>query len=73
VPWARSVLDRLKKAGGIRSENKPLIFEVRFAYELHRAGNVAEYEYKAGVGGSTVEFCVPGEGSVQKVLQKEMR
>jgi hypothetical protein len=60
VPWARRVLDRLQQAGGFSSENKPLMFEVRFAYELHRAGIVAEYEYRAGVGDSTVEFCVPG-------------
>jgi len=31
-------------AGGIRPENKPLMFEVRFAFELHLAGVVAEYE-----------------------------
>ncbi|MBM4294728.1 MAG: hypothetical protein FJ126_07490 [Deltaproteobacteria bacterium] len=61
VTWARPVLDRLQQAGGFKSENMPLMFEVRVAYELHRAGAVAEYEYSAGVGSSTIEFCVQGE------------
>lgn len=61
VPWARRVLDCLQKNGGFKLENKPLMFEVRFAYELHRAGIFAEYEYSAGVGDSTVEFYIPGD------------
>ncbi len=61
VSWAKPVLSRLAEAGGIKSKNMPLMFEVRFAYELHRAEKEAEYEYKAGVGGSTVEFKVLGD------------
>jgi hypothetical protein len=38
----------------------PLLFEVRFAYEIHRAGYTAEYEHRAGVNESTVEFRVAG-------------
>jgi hypothetical protein len=60
VEWAQPVLGRLQQAGGHKSENMPLMFEVRFAYELHRAGEVADYEYNAGVGESTVEFRIPG-------------
>ena len=56
VSWANPLLTRLAKAGGIKSENMPLMFEVRFAQELHHAGITAEYEYNAGVGDSTVEF-----------------
>lgn len=56
VPWARPLLSRLDRAGGIRSDNMPLMFEVRFAHELHLAGVAADYEYPAGVGASTVEF-----------------
>lgn len=41
----------------------PLMFEVRFAYALHREGKRADYEYCAGVGDSTVEFRVSGPGS----------
>jgi len=58
--WAQPVIERLQQAGGLKSENMSLMFEVRFAYELHRAGKVAEYEYSAGAGNSTVEFRVPG-------------
>lgn len=56
VVWAAPLLTRLNNAGGIKSENMPLMFEVRFAHELHQAGITAEYEYSAGVGDSTVEF-----------------
>jgi len=34
----------------------PLMFEVRFADELHRVNATAQYEFAAGVGQSTVEF-----------------
>jgi len=60
INWAQPLLKRLHQAGGLKSENMPLMFEVRVAYELHRTGKVAEYESTAGVGASTVEFCVPG-------------
>lgn len=56
VPWTKPLLLRLENAGGLRSENMPLMFEVRFAHELYRAGVSAEYEYPAGVADSTVEF-----------------
>ena len=61
IVWAQPVLNRLQQAGGLKSENMPLMFEVRFAYELHRAGKIAEYEHSAGIGDSTVEFCIPGD------------
>jgi hypothetical protein len=63
VPWAKPVLARLKRAGGIKPENMPLMFEVRFAAELHRAGVTAQYEFPAGVGKSTVEFRLNTEPS----------
>ena len=56
VSWATPLLTRLQSAGGLKSENMPIMFEVRFAYELHRAGVSAIYEYQAGVGNSAVEF-----------------
>src|SRR5438105_811464 len=56
VIWAIPLLSRLHNAGGIKSENMPLMFEVRFAHELYLAGVTAQYEYPAGVGDSTVEF-----------------
>jgi hypothetical protein len=36
------------------------MFEVRFAFELHRAGVVAQYEYPTGIGDSSVDFRIPG-------------
>lgn len=56
VLWATPVLARLERAGGIKSENMPLMFEVRYARELFRAGASAQYEFAAGEGKSTVEF-----------------
>jgi len=54
--WGASVVHRLEVAGGVKPENMPLMFEVRYAYELNRKGVTAQYEYGAGVGDSTVEF-----------------
>jgi hypothetical protein len=58
APWANPLLSRLRKRGGIKRENMPLMFEVRYAYELHRAGLMAVYEFPTGVKNSTVDFCV---------------
>jgi hypothetical protein len=60
VQWAEPLLARLDKNGGVIQANKPLLFEVRFAFELHVAGLTADYEFSAGVGDSTVDFFVPG-------------
>jgi hypothetical protein len=37
----------------------PLLFEVRFAYELHAADVTPVYEHSAGVNGSTIDFRLP--------------
>jgi hypothetical protein len=60
VAWARPLLHRLAQAGGIKTANLPLLFEVRVAYELHRAGVTADYEFAAGVGNTTIDFRVYG-------------
>jgi hypothetical protein len=60
VPWAEPLLRAAQARDLLKAENKPLMFEVRFAFELHRAGIVAEYEYPIGVGGSSVDFRVLG-------------
>jgi hypothetical protein len=54
--WAEPVVHRLSHAGGICSKNMPLMFELRYAYELSRKSVSAEYEFNAGVNESTVEF-----------------
>ena len=61
VVWAEPLLAHLDQAGGLITANVPLLFEVRFAYELHRIAATVDYEYRAGVGDSTVDFHVHGE------------
>lgn len=53
VTWAEPLLRRVADAGGLVASAMPLLFEVRFAYEIHRAGHTAEYEHRAGVNEST--------------------
>jgi hypothetical protein len=56
VEWAKRLVSRVNLGGGLTSENMPILFEARFAYELYKKGIQFEYEYPAGVGESTVEF-----------------
>jgi hypothetical protein len=56
VSWAKPLLQRLERAGGIRQETMPLMFEVRYAHELLLAGSSATYEYATGLGDSSVDF-----------------
>src|SRR5262245_11597470 len=60
VSWAAPLLARVAAAGGVCSQSMPLLFEVRFAYELQRCGVGVEYEYPTGVGNSTVDFRTRG-------------
>ncbi len=59
--WASPLLSRLEHQGGICSANMPLLFEVRIAYALHRAGVAVTYEHKAGAGRKSADFHVHGE------------
>jgi len=59
VQWVRPLLDRILERGGVKYETKPLLFELRFAYELQLLGLKAKYEYETGVGSSTVDFYIP--------------
>ena len=61
VYWAEPLLRRVAQARCLlEPETKPLMFEVRVAFELHRARVVAEYEYPTGIGGSSVDFRISG-------------
>jgi len=51
----------LEQQGGICSGNMPLLFEVRIAYALHRAGVAVTYEQKTGAGQKSADFRVHGE------------
>jgi hypothetical protein len=53
--WATPILANLERAGGIKVDTMPLLFEIRFAAALLRAGVVPAYE-AAGVGRTTVDF-----------------
>lgn len=56
VSWASELLRRINERGGITNNNKSLLFEARFAYELFKRDMTVQYEYPAGIGDSTVEF-----------------
>ena len=58
VKWAEKLLRRLEQAGGVIEQNIPLLFETRFAFEIHAAGSSAEYEYATGLDATTVDFRV---------------
>ncbi len=68
VPWAEKFLDdkKIKNALNYKSSEDPYkrqvrtvkssLFEIRFAYSIYKAGLKAEYEYKTGVGNSSIDF-----------------
>ena len=53
--WARPMLETLNGNGGLRRENKALLFELRFAHELMCAAVEPQYEVP-GEGHSTIDF-----------------
>lgn len=57
--WAQPLLRRFEQAGGMCHAAKPIMFEVRYAYELHRAGIEPVYEQPTGAGESRVDFLIP--------------
>jgi hypothetical protein len=56
VPWAQNLLRRARE----RPNEQGLGFELRVAHELHLAGVEPQYEFATGVGGSSVDFRLPG-------------
>lgn len=70
IPWSnimfrtinpQNLLDSISK-GSLTNEQilqlRANFFEFRIAYVIHRAGFLAEYEYKVGIGNSSVDFGV---------------
>lgn len=55
VVWAKPLIEAVSSSG-ISSGTMPLLFEARFALDIHRAGWKAVYEHKAGVGESSIDF-----------------
>ena len=41
IPWMAKLANSIKSNGGITKNNMPFLFELRFAFELHRAGREA--------------------------------
>lgn len=60
APWARPLVERIDRDGGLVSDNMPLLFEARIAHALHMQGLTPEYEFRAGIGDSVIDFCVSG-------------
>jgi hypothetical protein len=56
IQWIQPLIKKIKANGGVCNKNKPLLFELRFAAELHYLGLSPNYEYKTGVDDSTVDF-----------------
>ena len=49
--WAKPLLAEIDAAGGLKTENKARLFELRFGHAVHSAGVAPQYE-------------VPGEGAL---------
>jgi hypothetical protein len=61
VPWAKPLVDDINANGGLKGENKAKLFELRFGYDLHKAGIQPRYEV-AGEGDSTLDFGFTSDG-----------
>lgn len=64
-PWARRLIAETDQRGGVSNKaNEGDLFTLRFGWELSLAcarGTVT-YEFAAGVGNSTVDFCLQTDG-----------
>ncbi len=66
VRWIEPLLRSIQDNGGVTRNTMPLLFELRFAHALHRAGVMAEYEI-GGEGDSTLDFGFTYEGQPWRV------
>lgn len=55
TPWAKPLIDGIIASGGLTGDNKAKLFELRFGYDLNRAGIQPSYEV-AGEGQSSLDF-----------------
>ena len=60
-PWAQPIVAGINDNGGLKRENKDRLFELRFAYALHRAGITPRYEIP-GEARSTIDFGFASQG-----------
>lgn len=61
VLWVAPLLSRLEQEPW-NYQTKPLLFELRVAAEIYRAGLSAHYEYPTGIGSSSVDFRFEHDG-----------
>lgn len=54
--WAAPLLREIDQRGGVTKANQPMLFELRIAYELFKAGLMPKYEHPTGIGASSVDF-----------------
>jgi hypothetical protein len=53
--WAKPLLAEIEAAGGLKTENKAKLFELRFGHSLHGAGVTPQYEVP-GEGQSRIDY-----------------
>jgi hypothetical protein len=61
VPWAKPLLDDIAATGGLTSENRAKLFELRFGDALHKAGIAPRYE-TPGQDQSTLDYGFTSDG-----------
>jgi hypothetical protein len=59
--WAKPLLAEIEAAGGLKTENKAKLFELRFGHALHGAGVTPQYEVP-GEGRSRIDYGFPSGG-----------
>ncbi len=69
VPQACPLINSINRGGGIQLETQPELFEARIAQELHSQGIQFDYEYKTGVGETSVDFRIGGEGDPEFLIE----
>ena len=61
TPWAKPLIDDINSTGGLTSDNKAKLFELRFGHSLHKAGVLPQHE-TAGEAQSTLDYCFNSGG-----------
>ena len=78
VTWTKDILNNTKIKNALEidvhsdlydiREAKAALFELRFAFAIHNAGLTAQYEYKTGQDGSSIDFFVHDPSTQRKWL-----
>jgi hypothetical protein len=70
--WAKPLLAEIDAAGGLKTENKAKLFELRFGHTVHSAGVAPQYEVP-GEGQSRIDcgFSSGGRGFLVEMMRLE--